>query len=372
MVGLFINTVPVRIQTKEDTFKNLVREVQKRVLDSEKYNYTPIVDIQNCLESRQLFDHIFVFENYPLDLNIFNRQKDLGFKVSNIEVYEKSNYNFNILILPGNECEIKIIFNGEKYQEQFIDGILNQIKFITSQIISDPNLLIGEIELISQNTINGIKNHEFPNKSVHEIFEEQVKRFPNKIAIRIEDQSLTYDELNKRANQLARFLLNNGVSQGDLVGISMLRSFDLYIGMLAILKIGAAYVPVETSYPQQRLIQLVRDSKISIFITKDDLTLDSKELTIIDIDEYTEDIKKENELNLQLPIFGNELAYVMFTSGSTGKPKGILTTHQNIISRVYNSNYVEINEMDKILQLSNCTFDGSSFDIYSSLLNGEN
>ncbi|QZD60458.1 amino acid adenylation domain-containing protein [Bacillus pumilus] len=370
MVGLFINTVPVRIQTQEGTFKNLVREVQKRVLDSEKYNYTPIVDIQNCLESRQLFDHIFVFENYPLDLNIFNRQKDLGFKVSNIEVYEKSNYNFNILILPGNEFEIKIIFNGEKYQEQFIDDILNQIKFITSQIISDPNLLIGELELISQNTISEIKNHEFPNKSVHEIFEEQVKRFPNKIAIRIEDQSLTYDELNKRANQLARFLLNKGVGQGDLVGISMLRCFDLYIGMLAILKIGAAYVPVETSYPQQRLIQLVRDSKISVFITKDDLTLDTKELTIIDIDEYTKDIKKENELNLQLPIFGNELAYVMFTSGSTGKPKGILTTHQNIISRVYNSNYVEINEMDKILQLSNCTFDGSSFDIYSSLLNG--
>ncbi|MEB9613525.1 amino acid adenylation domain-containing protein, partial [Bacillus cereus] len=244
------------------------------------------------------------------------------------------------------------------------------------QVVNNPQICIQDLEVVTaeekaqilevfNNTVS-----EYPReKTIHQLFEEQVERTPDHLAVVFEDQQLTYRELNERANQLARTLRKEGVQANQLVGIMVERSLEMIVGILGILKAGGAYVPIDPEYPQERIRYMLEDSGTKILLLQRHLqhknTFTSKVLFLDDAAVYHKDGS-----NLESKIGPNNLAYVIYTSGTTGNPKGILTTHQNIIRVVRDTNYISLDTQDKVLQLSSYAFDGSTFDIYGSLLNG--
>ncbi|MED1913634.1 non-ribosomal peptide synthetase, partial [Brevibacillus laterosporus] len=210
---------------------------------------------------------------------------------------------------------------------------------------------------------------DLQDSSICHLFEQQVQQFPDNLALVFGEEHLTYSELHAKVNQLARVLRKHGVQPDQAIGIITDRSIEMMIGILAILKAGGAYMPIDPSYPLERIEHMLEDSRTKLLLVqKTEMVPTSYQGEVLLLAE--ESWMHEEASNLEVINQAQDLAYVMYTSGSTGKPKGNLTTHQNIMQTIINNGYIEIAPTDRLLQLSNYAFDGSTFDIYSALLNG--
>ncbi len=225
------------------------------------------------------------------------------------------------------------------------------------------------------------------DKCVHELFEEQVTRTPDAVAVVFEDQSLTYAELNARANQLAHHLQSLGVGPEVLVGLCVQRSLEMIVGLLGILKAGGAYVPLDPGLPEKRLRFLIADAKLSfVLATRTNLAIlqrPADDATLAELPASCRTITIEDLLSSDLPTANCQLptsdcqlttatspAYVNYTSGSTGEPRGVLVPHRGVVRLVKSANYVSLTADDTLLQLSTLSFDASTFEIWGALLNG--
>jgi amino acid adenylation domain-containing protein len=219
--------------------------------------------------------------------------------------------------------------------------------------------------------LNGFNNtkSEYPkNKTINQLFEEQVERTPDNIAVVLGKEQITYRELNEKSNQVASLLRDKGINVTAVVGLMTDRSLEMIIGIMGILKSGAAYLPIDPDSPKARINYMLNDSNAQILLTQDKF-INGIEYDI-QIVNLNEDYSKEDSKNLKWLNCSIDIAYIIYTSGSTGIPKGVVISHYNAIRVIRNTNYIEINENDTILQLSNYSFDGSIFDIYGALLNG--
>lgn len=208
---------------------------------------------------------------------------------------------------------------------------------------------------------------------IHQLFEIQVEKTPDAVAIVLENQHLTYWELNQKANQLANYLQKNGVKSEVRVGIFVERSIEMIVGILGILKTGAAYVPIDTNYPQERLQFLLSDSQISILLTQSHLKKLFSEITssVICLDVDWELITQENSVNLNILTKPETLAYIIYTSGSTGKPKGVMVQHQSLVNYSESAiNQYQISASDRILQFASISFDAAAEEIFPCLISG--
>ena len=209
------------------------------------------------------------------------------------------------------------------------------------------------------------------DRCIHEVFEAQVERAPDAVAVVFGDKCLTYRELNARANQLARRLRSLGVTPDVLVGICIERSLEMVVGILAILKAGGAYVPLDPASPKERLQFLVSDAGIRLLLTEAGLAgnLPATGARLVCLDHDGERLAESTD-NLPPLARPDHLAYVMYTSGSTGEPKGVCVVHRGVVRLVKNTNYVELGPREVILQLAPLSFDASTFEIWGPLLNG--
>ena len=209
------------------------------------------------------------------------------------------------------------------------------------------------------------------DKCIHQLFEEQAKDTPDSIAVVFEDQKITYSELNRKANQLAYHLISLGAKPNMLIGICMDRSIDLIIGLLGILKAGGAYLPIDLSYPQERLSFMMEDANASLLLTQKSLSdkIPSAHAKIIFLDELVYEDK--NYSNPTIKVDGNNLAYVIYTSGSTGKPNGVMVTHYNVV-RLFQSTqqWFNFNEKDVWTFFHSYAFDFSVWEIWGALIYG--
>jgi amino acid adenylation domain-containing protein len=208
--------------------------------------------------------------------------------------------------------------------------------------------------------------------NVAQLFEAQVARNPDAIALVWGEEELTYREVNTQANQLAHHLRRRGIGAETAVGIYMERSPGLIIGLIAICKAGGCYLPLDTTYPQDRLAFMIKDAQAAVIITEAALakSLPAHETDVICLEEAWPVISQEPEENLPHVANGGSRAYIMYTSGSTGSPKGIEILHRGIASLVVNTNYVQLGPDDRVAQISNCAFDASTWEIWGTLLNG--
>nr|WP_268890187.1 non-ribosomal peptide synthetase [Gloeocapsopsis dulcis] len=209
----------------------------------------------------------------------------------------------------------------------------------------------------------------YPTACIHQLFEAQVSQQPQAIAIRAQKQ-FTYQELNQGSNQLARYLQRLGIEPEMRVGICLEQTTETVAAMLAVLKAGSAYVPLDPSYPPERLRFLLEDAQVSIVLTHRNLVVFDTKIKVIDLEQEWTAIAQESEENLNTPCSVDQLAYAIYTSGSTGTPKGVMVAHRAVNRLVCQTNYVEITPGDRIAKVANIAFDAATFEIWGALLNG--
>ncbi|MCM3007886.1 amino acid adenylation domain-containing protein [Bacillus subtilis] len=379
MIGLFINTVPVRVRSEEGmTFAQLMENMRESAIASKSYDTYPLYEIQAQTEQKQaLIDHIMVFENYPIKQEMDSDQSnETKLKVANFRGEEQTNYDFNFIVIPGNNIEVRFQYNANVYDRLNVKQIGNHLTHLMNQVVLNPDVLLERLSVTTEEettkiltTFNDTKTEYPRDKTIQELFEEQAERTPDQIAVVYEGQQLTYGELNKQANQLARTLQTEGVEPDQLVGIMVERSLEMIVGILGILKAGGAYVPIDPDYPEERICYMLDDSGAKLLLSQSHLQqYIPRGRKVLYLDEQCSYHKDGSNLgNTTEP---THLAYVIYTSGTTGKPKGVMTEHCNIVRVVKNTNYIDITKCDTVMQLSSYAFDGATFDIFGALLNG--
>ncbi len=403
MVGLFINTIPVRIRFEEKMkFFQLLQQVQNEALASVPYHYHSLAEIQSRTALKQnLIDHIFVFENYPIAEQIQEHGSDkeksnkTHLKLANVDVFEQTNYDFCVVLGGSDRLSIIFQYNVNVYDRDFVERISRHFCFVVDQVIDNPELEVRELKLLSEEEKNQVlyefndTESDYPkDKTIHRLFEEQAERTPDNIALHghmiswmnREEDSITYKELNEKSNRLAYLLQSKGVVPDIIVGIMVKRSVEMIMGILGILKTGGVYLPIDPDYPEERINYMLKESGTKILISDRKLertaqctvpvtgifsTFDLVPAFLHGTGQRPSPRYAPATCKLHLP-----LVYVMYTSGSMGRPKGVLVGHRNVVRLIVNTNYIELNQQTRILQTGAPVFDATTFEIWGALLNG--
>lgn len=289
--------------------------------------------------------------------------------------------NFQLIFtISEHDHEVGVTFSQDTFSQDIIKRMLLHFCNILEIVTNNPDLNLSEIDILTdpekEQLLKNWNNTtiEYPQKQlIHELFEEQVKLFPSQIAVVFENQELTYQQLNQKANQLGHYLQKLGVKSEELVGICLERSLEMVVGLLGILKAGGAYVPLDPNYPQERLNYLLEDTQLKIIITDqfNRELLAQYQGIVICLDTDWPTIIQENQDNCNSGVTGENLAYVIYTSGSTGKPKGAMNTHQGIKNRLlWMQETYHLTPSDRILQKTPFSFDVSVWEFFWPLLAG--
>jgi amino acid adenylation domain-containing protein/non-ribosomal peptide synthase protein (TIGR01720 family) len=381
MVGLFINTLPMRVEVRPgESPATLMKRIQSLQSEMRQYEFSPLVKIQEwCGLPRgvSLFDSIVAFENYPL--NAEELKRGLSFDIIEARSFEKTNYPVALVVMPGPELMIEALYDGGRFDAAMVVRMLGHLETLLEQIAADAAPRVSDLSILTEQErrlllveFNDTRSDYPSGASLAELFERQVERTPDAIAVEFEGERLTYSELNARANRLANYLRKRGVGAETLVGISMGRSADMVVGMLGVLKSGGAYVPLDPTHPKQRLAFMLEDAGVKVTLSEGRLLerLPAHGAKVICLDGEWQEIARESEAAPRSGTCGDNLAYVMYTSGSTGAPKGVSITQGAISRLVINSNYVRLGPADGVAQVSNSSFDVSTFEVWGALLNG--
>ncbi|WP_108867379.1 non-ribosomal peptide synthetase [Aquimarina aquimarini] len=376
-VGLYINTIPVINKVSDDmVVSDWLQKLQKEHTTSrEEYGNLSLNDIQSTSSIKgSLFDTIVVFENYPVDEKSLNEQGVLS--ITNIDADEYGNFVLSLSVaIIDNKLKIKFTYHHDLLEHHTVKMIKGHLKQTLLHIV-DGATTIGELDYISQEEYKTLVSSfnqtltTYPNqKTIIELFEEQVLKNPDKTALVYGDKQLTYQELFDESNLLAQHLLSQGVIPGDTVGILAKRGIEMMIGIFGVLQCRGVYVPLHMDYPTQRLEYILEDAAVAKIICTDKSLISEKELSGYEFI-LIEELERGEVKPLQIKRSANSLAYIMYTSGTTGAPKGVQVTHQNIIKLVYDKGAIAIQPEDHVLQWSNFAFDGSVYEIFSTLLKG--
>lgn len=375
VIGLFINTIPVRVQSNEDSFKELIQSIQQQAKESAQYDFCSLAEIQTLKGNASLVHSIIAFENYYADTNTLEKGKEIfGFEVE--EAYEETNYPLNLVVSKEKNILIKLLYKNNIYSKEFVRGILKHMEALIELIAKNPDVNVKDMQIITNEEQNIILNHfsqmvtDYPReKNIVELFEEQAERIPENIAVIYKSEKLTYSELNNKANQLAKRLMEEGIKPEDKIVIMGEKKIETIIAILAALKSGAAYVPIDSNYPDERKQFILQDCNVTCILATEQLKSDNfNKFKVFNLFENHWD-KEVTFANLNLHLNPNNLAYILYTSGSTGMPKGVLVEHRSVVRLVKNTNFIDYTGI-KILQTGAIGFDASTFEIWGALLNG--
>lgn len=376
MVGLFINTVPVRVNcTKTTTIAELLNDLQNQAIETSCYDYCALAQIQsNTKQASELIKTIIAFENYYI-----NEEKLEGFeeklKVEVDSVREQTNYELSLSILADDQTiKLGLLYNPNMYSDSEIKLILKRLEKILHEFITDSQKRISQLETVTKEEKDTIIN-KFNNtyleydrvKSLAKVFEETVLLYQENIAVVYQDKSLTYGQLNEKANILARKLNLMGVCRDDFIAIVADRSLEMFVSIIAVLKAGAAYVPIDPTYPEGRIQFILNDCSPKAVLNYNCVI--NTEFPVINLMEEETFIGDGSNLNIEISI--DNLAYCIYTSGTTGKPKGVMLTHRGVVAmRSFILQEYRVNQTDKVLQFANYIFDASVWEITMSLFTG--
>jgi len=377
-VGLLINTLPLIVNHQPSiSLCDVIGTLQHDIHEANSRSNVNLANLQQSGE--RLFNSLFVFENYPIPENCFEHELTLNFLGSE----EKQDYPLVMTVLEEEQrIALNLHYAGELFEDDVIDHLLTTFKRIVMQIVAQPHTKQNEISYLDEQqyqTIiydwNKTACNYFPEETAIRLFEQQVERTPNHLAVLFNDITLTYQQLNQSANQLADYLQTQyQLKANELVGLYLDRSEQMVVSILAVLKAGAAYVPMDTDAPDERNQYIIDDAKINTIITcqshqaKVSQFVDN--LINIDQPQLRTELLQYNVNNPKNQTTGHDLAYCIYTSGTTGKPKGTLINHNNINRLALNPDYTQITSDDRILAISGYQFDASIYDIFASLFNG--
>ena len=394
LIGFFVNTLVLRTRLEGNpTFIELLQQVRQMALDAYTHQDVPFDQLVETLQPQRhlshspLFQVMFVLQNSPVS------KLELGdLQVTQIELTRgTAGANFDLTLSMqekdselGTELIGAFEYNANLFNADTIARMVESFHTLIEAVVANPQERIRTLPLLTasqehqllvewNNTVT-----DYPQKSIHQLFEEQVEKTPDAVALVFEDQQLTYKQLNSQANKLAHYLQFLGVEPEILVGVYLERSLEMIVGYLGILKAGGAYVPLDPNYPPERLNYMVADSQMSIILTHSSLlphlslTLEQSQTKIICWDKDFEiEIASQscdNPINNFTP---ENLAYVIYTSGSTGRPKGVLIQHSGLLNLVFwHLNNFQVKSSDRTTQLAGTAFDAAVWELWPYLVVG--
>ncbi|MBW4428107.1 MAG: amino acid adenylation domain-containing protein [Nostoc desertorum CM1-VF14] len=381
-VGLFINTLPIRLKISEQAeLIPWLQELQSQQIEQEQYAYYSLAEIQknsDILPGSPLFESILIFENYPIDSSAATADKTL--KIVNFRCLERTNYPLTLVVIPDAQLSGRLLYDRSRFVPEPVERMVEHFQNLLTAIAENPQqplALIPILTLQEQQQLlrdwNDTQGSYAYDKCIHQLVEEQAERTPDAVAIVFENQSLTYSQLNTQANQLAHYLRSIGVTTETLIGLSVERSLDTILALLGILKAGAAYLPLDPDYPQERLHFMIEDSQISLLLTQSPLLkkLPKTQTHTLLLDELWPKIAAYSQENLTGIVQARNLASVIYTSGSTGKPKGVMVEHiglYNLAQAQIKTFGVQANS--RVLQFASFSFDACIWEILMALGSG--
>ncbi|OAL58024.1 non-ribosomal peptide synthetase [Halomonas sp. ALS9] len=380
LIGPFINTLPVIVSLDPSLrVDKWLRQLQEQNLASREHEHTPLYDIQRWAGQggQSLFDSLLVFENYPVDAALHqNLPGELVFgEVAN---REQTNYPVTLVIFQKETLELCCSYSRSKLGDSTAALLIQHLVRALEQLSESATRPVGEIEWLSDEERQQIEAWSVDGERytktdpIHRLIEHRVEITPEATAVVFEDQSLSYAELNTRANQLAHYLIGLGVKPEARVGIAMERSIEMVVGLLAILKAGGAYVPLDPDYPSERLAYMVEDSGIELLLTQQHLrdTLPVADgLSVIELDRL--DVAHHAPTNPNVALHSENLAYVIYTSGSTGWPKGAANRHHALSNRLqWMQEAYGLTADEAALQKTPFSFDVSVWEFFWPLMQG--
>jgi amino acid adenylation domain-containing protein/non-ribosomal peptide synthase protein (TIGR01720 family) len=384
MVGLFINTLPVRVVI--DPSQSVIEflcAIRDEQLTRDEYAYTPLVDIHGCSDvpARQpLFDSIVIFENYPVDQMLDKQAQSL--QIDGIEVLEQTSFPFTLTAAPGTRIPIKLTSDTTRLDSKQAQGLLEHFTNLLRAVHQNIDDNVGAWQQMmldpmeQAQLIQGINQtqHQTPEHalSLAALFERQAEAHPERIAVVFEEKTLTYAELNCQANQIASLLLSLHIGSGKSVAIFLNRSETMLAALLGVQKSGAAYVPFDPAYPTDRIAYMLENSGVDLIVCDHDtaLALPSQTARHVVLSQVLQDttLLKSNPLKTVEP---DSLAYMIYTSGSTGKPKGVELTHRGLTSFLLSmARAPGLTNADTLLAVTTISFDIAALELYLPILVG--
>lgn len=378
MVGMFINTLPFRVSVRHEAeLLPWLRELQARQSELLEYQHSPLSQVQRwsaCAKDTPLFDSIVVFENYPLDASIADLADTVH--VADFRTVDQPNYPLTLVVVPGDQLEIRFIHDPKLFDEEATSRLQQQLVNVLMAMADCGNRQLAELALEERVEQTPSRTEASPSSlpsCIHARFEEQVRAHPDRTALRFDEATLTYRELNQRANQLAHALQGLGVGPERPVAMFMDRSPEMVIAIIGILKAGGAYVPLDPVHPPDRVDFMLRDSGAQVILSQADLAERLPELDahLLLVDADWSKIGTNRRENPTSGASSDNLAYIIYTSGSTGKPKGCLVTHGNAC-RLFDTTeaWFEFDQSDVWTLFHSYAFDFSVWELWGGLCYG--
>ncbi|ACE85121.1 non-ribosomal peptide synthetase [Cellvibrio japonicus] len=381
VLGLFINTLPV-IQTlrEEQTVLDWLQQLQNFNLAIRDFEHAPLADIQRWAgrPGQALFDSIIVFENYPIDESL----KDAGngqLEFEAVSSRDVTNYAMDLAIRLGDTLEIEFMYMSHHFGREAVEMIQQSFDTLLKDMLNNPNARLGNLRTTIKHIPDFVAQAELPSKLIPiadklivELIQEQAMTRAEAVAVICGDVQLTYGELEQQANRLAQHLITIGADCETCIGVALPRSVEMIVAFYAVLKTGAAYVPLDIDYPQERLQWSIEDSGMKTLITTASVLEQLPALTVdtaVMIDLVV--LNSESDNCLSTSIMAENLAYIIYTSGSTGKPKGVSVTHGALA--MHCTAIAELYEMDantRELLFMSFAFDGAQERSLTTLIKG--
>jgi len=384
LMGCFVNTLVLRTQFPEGiTFEQLLAQVREVTLEAYTHQNVPFEQVVDALQPERNLSHSPLFQV----MFVLQNAGALSCELPGVSFERLSSQiatsRFD-LTLSMEETDKGILGYWEYATDLFdaatIARMAGHLQVLLEAIAANPQQKIGELPLLTEPERHQLLVEwnntatDYPrDKCIHQLFEEQAERTPDAIAIVFAEEQLTYQELNQKANQLARYLQRLGVQPEALVGICIERSLELIVGILAILKAGGAYVPLDPNYPAERLSYMIADANVPVLVTTQDglEKLPEPQAQVVCLDRDWEAIATQTTKNLINQSRPENLAYVIYTSGSTGRPKGVLITHSGVLNLIFwHQINFQITSLDKSTQLAGIAFDASVWELWPYLTAG--
>ncbi|MBB1258527.1 non-ribosomal peptide synthetase [Streptomyces alkaliterrae] len=378
MIGLFINTLPVRVSLDpSETLGELLARVQRRQTELLDHQHTGLTELQHLTGYAPLFDTITVFENYPLDAEGM-REPVPGLTLGGVDGRDATHYPLTLAGLPGEEIHLRLGYRPDVFTEAEVREYADRLTRVLRAVAEHPETPLADLDLLAHGErellLRGFNNTAYPlptaGTTVHQAFAQQVLRTPGAVAVRCGGRDTDYRELNARADALAHRLLSAGVRPGDRVAVLQDRSAELVVSLLAVLKAGAAYVPLDDRYPAERSQRVVTQTE-SVVLLVDAAHAEvgfPHAARLLFVDEPAPE--SDGAPVPVLPeVRADQPAYVMYTSGSTGEPKGVAVTHADIVALAYDRAIAPISR-GRVLVHSPQAFDAATFETWAPLLSG--
>lgn len=382
MIGLFINTLPVRVRVSPDeSLRSWLKRLQEQQVEMRQYEFSPLVQIQQWSDvprGLSLFDSILAFENFPTEIAPTNRKPSL--EKSDGRVIERNSYPIALVVSAGSELFLRISYDCDRFNAETISRTLDHLRSVLERISEGL-----EQNLSSLSPLTEAERHrfvvewnqttaEYPKETcVHNLFEKQVEETPEAFAAEFEGEQLTYADLNARANQLAHHLRSLGVAPGVRVGLCLEHSIETLIALLGTLKAGGVYVPLEPAHPRAKLAFVLADAAIPVLLTQERLVerLPATDAKVLCLDTGWAEIAAASVDNPRGVVNASDTAYVIYTSGSTGQPKGVKIQHAALTNYIWWSKdvYLQNEKLDFPLY-SSLAFDLTITSIYTPLITG--